>query len=249
MENEILFVGIVVIIIFTLMLVISLYISRLRPIRTESPEKRAGREGEYFVSNLIREVLNEDDLLINNVVIRSGDRQTELDNLIINPWGLFIIEAKNYIGELSGNEDDPEWYKIEMTSAGNLYQKSVKNPINQVKRQVEILSEYLLSEYFRQIEVEEKPPIRIEGYVFLVERNSPVKSRYILDTRDDIDRVIHKGAAAVNKGDEDAYKDVEGINKGDEDAYKDVEDAPKDAEDDLDISIRRNILSLLQKED
>ena len=148
----------------------------------ESPEKRAGRYGEILASKIIRETLNEDDILLTNVKISADDKQTELDNVVINRNGVFIIEVKNYSGQLIGDEDDSEWIKNKITPGGNFFQKEVRNPIKQVKRQI-----YILSRLFKENDIN----AWIEGYVFLVERNSPVKSTYILDSQYDINRAVH----------------------------------------------------------
>lgn len=150
----------------------------------ESPERRAGRIGERFAINVIQEILNENDVLLTNVEISADGKNTELDNVIINPNGVFIIEVKNYYGELFGTEDDYEWIKNKITSTGNIYQQAVKNPIKQVKRQVYIMSRLLK---------EQGIDVWIEGYVFFVEMNSPVESPYVLVTQRDIDEVIHNG--------------------------------------------------------
>lgn len=150
----------------------------------ESPERLAGRIGERFATNVIEEILNENDVLLTNVEITAEGKITELDNVIINPNGVFIIEVKNYYGELFGTEDDYEWIKNKITSTGNIYQQVVKNPIKQVKRQVYIMSRLLK---------EQGIDVWIEGYVFFVEMNSPVESPYVLVTQRDIDEVIHNG--------------------------------------------------------
>ncbi len=150
----------------------------------ESEVRRAGRRGEHFASRLISEVLDDRDVLLTNVKLSYDGKPTELDNVIINNRGVFIIEVKNYSGMLIGEEDDFEWVKNKVTDAGNIYQKTVKNPIPQVKRQI-----YILSGRLKQ----RKIGVWVEGYVFFVERNSPVRSDYVLDTRRDIDRVIHHG--------------------------------------------------------
>lgn len=147
-----------------------------------TPEKQAGRYGEKVATTLIKEVLREDDILLGNVRVSAEGKQTELDNLIINSYGIFIIEVKNYSGELHGEEDDKEWLKIKITPGGNSYSKIVKNPIGQVKRQ-----EYILSKFLKQHGIREW----VKGYVFFIEMNSPVRSDYVLDTRRDIDIAIH----------------------------------------------------------
>lgn len=148
----------------------------------EPGNRRAGRKGEEYVSDLIREVLDEEDILITNVPIIGADKETELDNVIINKNGVFIIEVKNYSGTLQGDEDDYEWVKKKISSGGELYIKNVKNPIKQVKRQI-----YVLSQFLKENNID----VWIDGYVFLVERNSPINSMYVLESREDIDDAIH----------------------------------------------------------
>lgn len=150
----------------------------------EDGQKKAGRYGERVAIQLIQEILNEKDVLLTNVKISFEDRETELDDVIINNRGVFIIEVKNYSGTLSGDEDDFEWIKNKETEAGIFYHKMVKNPIKQVKRQISILSQYLR---------ENGVFIWVEGYTFLVENNSPINSSYVLNTQKDIHTAIHLG--------------------------------------------------------
>ncbi len=174
----------VIIVIAAFLILLGFLYSKTDFSRFESDEKRAGRRGEQFAAQIIREILNDKDVLLTNVKVSFGDKHAELDSVIINNRGVFIIEVKNYSGELYGDEDDYEWIKNKYTPAGNFYQKSVKNPIKQVKRQVYILSHYLKRNGIN---------VWIEGYAFLVEMNSPVDSSYILDSQSDIDSVIHLG--------------------------------------------------------
>ena len=148
----------------------------------EPPEKRAGRLGEEYVASVIKEILNKDDILLTNIEITIDGKTTEIDNIIINKNGIFIIEVKNYSGQLSGEVDDYEWSKTKVTEIGNQYQKVVKNPIKQVKRQ-----EYFLSRLLKQHGIW----IWIRGYVFFVEENSPINNERVLATRKDIDVAIH----------------------------------------------------------
>lgn len=154
----------------------------LRGVEIQTPQERAGALGEAAVSAVILSVMREGDTLYNNVPIEYDGKMTELDNVVANKYGVFIIEAKNYSGVLSGGEDDYEWEQQKLTDAGNWYIKSVKNPIRQVKRQV-----YILANYLRYYGVD----VWVEGYAFLVYSNSPVESPYILCTAEDIDRAIH----------------------------------------------------------
>ena len=84
-----------------------------------------------------------------NVPVRYKQQQTELDHLIINGNGVFIIEVKNFSGELYGTAEDEEWLKDRFSSKGKLYRKHVRNPIGQVRRQEYILSRFLKGKKIR----------------------------------------------------------------------------------------------------
>lgn len=148
-----------------------------------TPEyKRVGIRGEVKASNAILSVMHPDDRLFTNVSINYDGRPAELDNVIVNKYGVFVIEVKNYAGAIYGNEDDFEWQKYKTTDAGNTYVKTVKNPIKQVKRQCYLLARYL--EYYGT-------KVWVNGYAILIHGNSPVVSDYILNNIYDIEHVIH----------------------------------------------------------
>ena len=148
-----------------------------------TPEyKRVGRQGETAVKQAIESVMYSDDWLFTNPSISYDGNPAEMDNVIVNENGVFIIEVKNYVGYIVGNEDDYEWQKFKTTNAGNTFEKTVKNPIRQVKRQVWILHNYLKANGVQ---------VWVQGYALLVQGNSPVNSEQVLYSIDDINRVIH----------------------------------------------------------
>lgn len=151
-------------------------------ITIEPGNRRAGRRGEVAATNVIRSILREDDILFTNVEISFENKPAELDNVIVNRFGVFIIEVKNYKGRLYGDEDDYEWIKYKDDGYGNTFEKRVRNPIKQVKRQVYILAKYL--DYYGS-------RVWVEGYTLLMHGNSPVHSTYVLSSIVDIDRAIH----------------------------------------------------------
>lgn len=148
----------------------------------EYEQRKFGKYGEKKASLIIQKVLRDGDFLFSGVEISIGGRRTELDNVIVNKYGVFIIEVKNYVGHIVGNEDDYEWKKTKVTDAGYIYEKTVKNPIKQVKRQIYLLSEYL--DFYGE-------KVWVRGYAILLHGNSPVRSEFILNCTEDIDRVIH----------------------------------------------------------
>ena len=148
----------------------------------ERPEERAGREGEYIATNIIRKVLRDEDILLTNVEISYDGRKAELDNVIINKYGVFIIEVKNYAGTIYGKTDDYTWIKCKTDPYGNTFTKTVRNPIKQVNRQVYLLAKHLESYGF---------DVWVEGYAFFVQGNSPVWCKEVLGSLHDIDKAVH----------------------------------------------------------
>lgn len=148
----------------------------------ESASERAGRHGEEIAAEIISRVLGEGDHLLTNIEITYDGRRAEMDCIVVNKFGAFIFEVKNYSGQLVGDEDDYEWQKIKITDMGNMYAKQVKNPIRQLKRQVYLLAHYLQSHRIR---------VWVDGYVILLHQNSPVDSGYVISSLSDIDRAVH----------------------------------------------------------
>lgn len=105
--------------------------------------KRAGNKGEEFFNSRINELLNENDIHLNNIVIESNNKEIEIDNLIINENGIFIVEVKNYVCRLYGDIEDKYWTKYKTAVSGETYSKKVKNPIKQARTQFYFLKEFL----------------------------------------------------------------------------------------------------------
>lgn len=147
------------------------------------PKHKAGVLGEKQARDIIESVLKKKDKLINNISIEYDGKKTELDNVIVNNRGVFIIEVKNYSGIIFGNEFDSEWEKFTETKQGNVYKKIIRNPIKQVNRQV-----YILAKYLKYYGIN----VWIEGYIYFVNNNSPIQSKNILESKADINNAIHQ---------------------------------------------------------
>lgn len=143
----------------------------------------AGKLGEAYATSVIQNALRDNDFLFTNVNVSFEDKKAEMDNVIVNRNGVFVIEVKFYHGILSGSEDDYEWSKVKLTDAGYLYKKSVKNPVKQVKRQTYILAKHL---------AESGINVWVEGYAMILGAEPPVDSELILSGSDDVDKVIHR---------------------------------------------------------
>ena len=56
-----------------------------------------------------------------------GEGTTEIDGLVVGPTGVYVLEAKTYVGEISGGPDDKEWKQILSKKTKRTFQ----NPLRQ----------------------------------------------------------------------------------------------------------------------
>ena len=73
-----------------------------------------------------------------HLIIPAKNGTTQIDHLLVSPFGLFIVETKNKKGWIFGSENQPKWTQV-------LYSKkySFQNPLRQTFRQKKILCEFL----------------------------------------------------------------------------------------------------------
>ncbi len=147
------------------------------------PHKAAGDAGEDAAASVIKRVLRKGDKCLRNVPVLYDGQETELDFLIVNSSGVFIIEVKNYSGEIRGRDDDKYWEKTKTSQGGNVYVKRIENPIPQIKREEYLLGKFLRSEGIR---------VWVKGYVFFIRCNRPFRNRYLLNSGHEIDSEIHQ---------------------------------------------------------
>ena len=69
-----------------------------------------GWRGERAVQNTIRKQLNPLVYVdLHNVTLPTADGSTQIDHLIFSPYGLFVLETKNYRGWIFGSERQSQW--------------------------------------------------------------------------------------------------------------------------------------------
>ncbi len=75
---------------------------------------------------------------IHHLIVPSKNGTSQIDHLLVSPYGIFIIETKNIQGWIFGSANQPHWTQ-------SLYGKnySFQNPLKQTFRQKRVLSEYL----------------------------------------------------------------------------------------------------------
>ncbi len=100
-----------------------------------------GTIGESRVSNRLNRLQGEEYKVINDVLIKIGDRSSQIDHIVVSIYGIFVIETKNYSGWIHGNEDSQYWMQTIYEQKTQFY-----NPIRQNQGHINALKK-IFSDY------------------------------------------------------------------------------------------------------
>ena len=73
-----------------------------------------------------------------DVIILSNNGTTQIDHILVSPFGIFVIETKNYRGWIYGSDSQSNWTQVIYK-----YKYSFQNPLRQTHRHKKVLSKYL----------------------------------------------------------------------------------------------------------
>jgi len=75
---------------------------------------------------------------VHNVTLRTRDGTTQVDHVIVSPFGVFVIETKNMGGWIFGGEKEPQWTQ-------KIFRKTFRfqNPLRQNYKHVKAVEEIL----------------------------------------------------------------------------------------------------------
>ena len=71
-----------------------------------------GKRGENKVRWVISETIENEQYVINDLILVNEGKSSQIDHIVINPRGIFVIETKNYSGEIYGSENQREWTQV-----------------------------------------------------------------------------------------------------------------------------------------
>jgi hypothetical protein len=101
--------------------------------------KIKGLFGESVVNLMAKVMLNKDDYhLIRNVTLPTGDGTTQIDHVIVSPYGVFVIETKNMKGWIFGSPNQKTW-----TQKIYKHTNTFQNPLHQNEKHIQALADLL----------------------------------------------------------------------------------------------------------
>ncbi|TCB49623.1 NERD domain-containing protein [Acinetobacter sp. ANC 4779] len=98
-----------------------------------------GKFGEFAVSIHAKKYLTEEYILLNNCTLPDEKNgTTQIDHILLSPYGVFIIETKNYKGWIFGGERQKMWTQ-------KIFKNSYKfqNPLHQNYKHQKVLEQVL----------------------------------------------------------------------------------------------------------
>lgn len=147
---------------------------------------KAGAAGE---TNLLAELrkLPGDYHVFTNYIIRQNSRYDEVDFIVVGGNGVFVIEAKNHVGRISGKAHDAKWRQEKFKARGKIVHKKMANPIKQTKAHLFNVTKIIRAGGFHTgisaLLVFTNPHVylTIETEALLVVRGSEKVNHFILD--------------------------------------------------------------------
>lgn len=116
---------------------------KAKPAKAESPKSKAdplksrikGIVGESSVF-IILESLPSEYKPMHNVMLETARGTSQIDHVVVSPYGVFAIETKNYKGWIYGKEDDYYWTQVLSGNKNRFYSPIKQNEghINALKR-------------------------------------------------------------------------------------------------------------------
>ena len=101
-----------------------------------------GIQGEEVITSTLTS-LPDDYMIFNNVALNYNGQLTEIDCIVLSCYGIWVVEVKSYKGVIHGLAANDMWSRIKTSKSGKEYDSEIKNPLKQVDRQVQILSNVL----------------------------------------------------------------------------------------------------------
>ena len=96
-----------------------------------------GKIGEEKVAVLLK-LLPKEYVVLNNLIISNGKSTAQMDHVVVSPYGMFVIETKNYKGWIYGKDYYKQWTQ-------NIFGRKYEfyNPVKQNETHIRALRKLL----------------------------------------------------------------------------------------------------------
>lgn len=78
-----------------------------------------------------------------DVVITNGSRKSQMDHVVVGPNGVFVVETKNHMGVIKGDDNDQAVLQKRKTASGTQYASRFYSPMRQVSTHTRVITRLL----------------------------------------------------------------------------------------------------------
>lgn len=179
--------------------------------------KIIGKFGEKKVSTILC-LLGPEYKVFNDVLIKNGDRTSQIDHIVLSPYGIFVIETKNYRGWIYGGVNNDHWTQ---NIWGN--KSTLTNPIRQNRGHIialkKILPECASNQYISIIAFSSRADLRSNlpreyNVIYNGRLLSRIKEyRDIILSQEDIDKISSALQTHILTGKEEKKAHISSVRK------------------------------------
>ncbi len=105
------------------------------------------KSGEAAVTDKITSLIKRNSAysLFDNIILKTPDGTTQIDHLIISPYGIFVIETKNLSGWIFGDAHQKKWTQSFKRGRWQFHKNTFQfqNPIHQNYKHVKAVESFL----------------------------------------------------------------------------------------------------------
>lgn len=101
----------------------------------------SGTIGEARVDRCLRKFKGREFARAKDVMLSSHGKTSQIDNILVSRYGIFVIEMKNFAGTVKGKEHEPKWMHI--SPGRNKTPREFYNPIWQNEGHITALRKLL----------------------------------------------------------------------------------------------------------
>lgn len=108
----------------------------------------SGWKGEMIVSRLLKKIAKNRFIVMNDIMLPLYNNMTQIDHLVIGPFGVMCVETKNHSGVIKGSMDDVYWKQRLGFRTRSFY-----NPLSQNQTHVHAVHYFLRKEGLHHVPV------------------------------------------------------------------------------------------------
>ena len=101
--------------------------------------------GEMQVKIILGRTRQGEKYVLNNFIFICDGKSVQIDHIVINKNGVFVIETKNYSGRIYGSDEQRHWTQV---LAGGKVKNKISNPVNQNASHIYKLGKILNNQIF-----------------------------------------------------------------------------------------------------